>query len=137
MMSVCMIFDMKRKGLLPFKGFGLVTENGLFCSVLPVVPSAFLVSVRGALVITASLCRFRFSWTVFNKMATLPATITYWGCWGYCLHHLICFHFCVEFLGFFKTSQLDFELGQCYFTCALGDVNCKWFIIIIIIMTLL
>ena len=128
MMLLCMICNMKCKGVLPFNGFGLVAEIGLFCFVFPVVPSAFATSVNGALVITAPLHRFRFFWTVSNKMTTLPAAITYWGCWGYCLHHLICFHFCVEFLGFFKTSQLDFELSECYFTCTLGDVNCQWFI---------
>ena len=77
MMSVCMIFDMKRKGVFPFNGFGVVAGNGLFCSVLTVVPSAFAVSVSGALVITTPLHRFRFSQTIFNKMATLPATVTY------------------------------------------------------------
>ena len=123
MMSVCMIFDMKRKGMFPFDGSGLFAENGLFCSGPPVVPSAFAVSVSGALLITAPLRGLRFSRTVFNKMTTLPAAITYWGRWGYCLHHLICFRFCVEFLCFFKTSQLDFELGECYFTCALGNAR--------------
>ena len=99
MMSVCMIFDMKRKGMFPFDGFGLFAENGLFCSVPPVVPSAFAVSVSGALVITAPLRGLKFSRTLFNKMTTFPADITYWGCWGcwgcwgYCLHHLICFRF--------------------------------------------
>ena len=55
-----MTFDMKHKGVFPFNGFGWVAENGLFCSVLPVVPFAFAVSESGALVITAPLSRFRF-----------------------------------------------------------------------------
>ena len=127
MRSVCMIFDMKCIGVLCFNGFGLIAGNGLFCSILRVVPSASAISVSSALVITALLCHFTFSQIVFNKITTLPAAITYLRCWGYCLHHLIFFHFCVEFLGFFKTSQLDFEAVECYFTYALGDVNFQWF----------
>jgi len=110
-----MIFSMKCIGVLFFNGFGLVAGNGLFCSVLPVVPSVSAISLGGALVITAPLCHFTFSQTVFNRITTLPAAITYSRCWGYCLHHVIFFHFCADH-GYDQSISEGFLGGDCLFS---------------------